>query len=112
MGHGGNRKKQRTNSSLEQVTVAQAAELLNVGTTGVKLAREVIDKGAPEVTKAVEAGELSVSAAVPFAELPKEEQPTPPQELPSDTNEDKRRSVTRVLQCICPGSGTIEPIPM
>lgn len=56
------------------VTQTQAAELLNVSRPSVQRAREVIDKGAPELVQAVERGEVSVSAAATVAEVPKEEQ--------------------------------------
>lgn len=42
----------------------QAAELLNVGTTTVKQAKQVIDHGTPELIHAVEQGEIPVSRAV------------------------------------------------
>lgn len=61
-------------SSIELVSQAQAAELLNVSVATTKRAKEVIENGSPELIKAVEQGEVAVSAAAKVAELPKEEQ--------------------------------------
>ncbi len=61
--HGGDRKSQETNSSLDCVTIGEAAELLNVGTTGVKLARKVLDAGAPELLQAVKRGDHRVAGS-------------------------------------------------
>ena len=59
--HGGDRKSdQRTNSSLD---VAEAAELLNVGTSTVSDARTVLASGDAKTIAAVEQGKLSVSRA-------------------------------------------------
>src|SRR3954452_14850649 len=59
--HGGDRKSdQRTNSSLD---IAEAAKLLNVGTSTVKDARTVLASGDAETIAAVEQGKLSVSRA-------------------------------------------------
>lgn len=75
MGHGG-RRGQEANLPLERppVTNTSAAELLNVSERTVKTARKVRDQGAPELSEAVERGEVSVSAAADVATLPKEEQ--------------------------------------
>ena len=51
-----------------------AADMLNVGRRSVQRAREVLDRGAPELVSAVERGQVSVSAAADVAELPKDEQ--------------------------------------
>ncbi len=56
------------------VTIAQAAEMLNVSERSVKSARKVHDQGAPELIAAVDAGSVSVSAAADLSERPKEEQ--------------------------------------
>lgn len=53
---------------------SQAAELLNVSRRAVQHADVVMDGGAPELVKAVEAGEASVSAAAVVAREPKERQ--------------------------------------
>jgi hypothetical protein len=55
-------------------TQADAAALLNVGERSVRSAGVVLDKGAPDLIKAVEQGEISVSAAAEFAKQPKEDQ--------------------------------------
>jgi N6-adenosine-specific RNA methylase IME4 len=61
-------------ANLQKVSVAQAAELLNVSERSVHSAGKVLDHGTPELVKAVESGRVSVSAAADVAELPKEEQ--------------------------------------
>lgn len=55
-------------------TQAEAAALLNVDRRGVQRARQVIDRGTPELVSAVESGRVSVSAAADVAELPKAQQ--------------------------------------
>lgn len=83
MSHGGDRKSrddQGANLPLDiapeiaPVTVAQAAELLNVSERSVKTARKVQEHGAPELIAAVDEGKVSVSAAAAIAEAPKNEQ--------------------------------------
>lgn len=79
LGHGGDRRSdQEANLPLETapapVSVAQAAELLNVSERTVKTARAVQRDGAPELVAAVERGEVSVSAAADVATLPKPQQ--------------------------------------
>lgn len=54
--------------------IGRASEMLNVGERTVARAKEVQENGAPELIAAVEAGEVSVSAAVEVATLPKDEQ--------------------------------------
>lgn len=56
------------------VTTAQAAGMLNVSERSVAAARKVRDEGTPELVKAVESGNVSVSAAADVATLPKPEQ--------------------------------------
>lgn len=50
----------------------KAAALLNVGRASVQRAREVQEKGAPELVAAVERGDISVSKAASIAEAPPE----------------------------------------
>jgi N6-adenosine-specific RNA methylase IME4 len=71
--HGGDRRSDQA-ASLPVVTQAAAAGLLNVSERGVRTARQVIDRGTPELVTAVESGRVSVSAAADVAELPKEAQ--------------------------------------
>jgi hypothetical protein len=53
------------------LTIDQAAELLNVGPTTVKRAREVLERGDETLVAAVEAGEVSVSDVAKIAAKPK-----------------------------------------
>jgi hypothetical protein len=48
--------------------------MLNVGERSVRRAREVIERGDPELVSSVERGEVAVSAAAEFAKQPVEEQ--------------------------------------
>ena len=50
-------------ASIEAKSQSAAADLLNVSRSSVQRAREVIDRGAPNIVSAVERGEVSVSAA-------------------------------------------------
>ena len=52
----------------------QAADLLNVSPRSVGDARKVIEKGAPQLAAAVEAGEIAVSTAAVIADMKCEEQ--------------------------------------
>lgn len=58
----------------EPVTIDSAASLMNVTRANVKRAREVLKSGAPELVKALDNGEVSVSAAATVAKLPVEVQ--------------------------------------
>lgn len=53
---------------------ADAAGMLNVSERTVKTAKQVQERGAPELQRAVERGEVSVSAAADVATKPQEEQ--------------------------------------
>lgn len=61
------RPKKGTNSS-PYTSKANAAEATNVGRTAVTAARKVIDKAAPAVAAAVDAGEVAVSDAAAVAD--------------------------------------------
>jgi hypothetical protein len=56
------------------ITVAKAAEMLNVSPRSVKNAIAVRDHGVPELDAAVKAGEIAVSAAAEIAKAPADEQ--------------------------------------
>ena len=62
------------NSSIEPITTARAAELLNVGDASIKRAKSVREHGVPDLVAAVESGEVAVSAAMAVASLPLSEQ--------------------------------------
>ncbi len=57
------------------ISIAKAAEMLNVSPRTVAHAKTVLDRGVPELVAMVEAGEMAVSAAAEIAKQPPEEQP-------------------------------------
>lgn len=57
-----------------QVSLAQAADMLNVSRRSVVDAKRVIDHGAPGLMEAIEKGDAAVSAAAAVATLPEHEQ--------------------------------------
>jgi N6-adenosine-specific RNA methylase IME4 len=59
---------------VEGLPIGRASELLSVGERSVARAREVQERGAPELVQAVEQGKVSVSAAADIATQPIEEQ--------------------------------------
>lgn len=60
--------------SIDLPTQAQAAGLLSVSVPSIKRAREVIEHAPPEVTRAVERGDMAVSLAAEVTKLPQAEQ--------------------------------------
>jgi phage N-6-adenine-methyltransferase len=58
------------NQHSEGMPIGRASELLNVGSRNVARAREVIDRGEPELVQAVERGDVAVSTAAEIAALP------------------------------------------
>jgi N6-adenosine-specific RNA methylase IME4 len=61
-------------SPIGDLKQAEAAELLNVGKRSVERAADVREGGAPELVRAVERGDVSVSAAADIATLSKDKQ--------------------------------------
>jgi N6-adenosine-specific RNA methylase IME4 len=61
-------------ASIDAMSQAQAAEMLNVSRPSVQRARDVIDHGATDLVAAVQAGVVSVSAAADVSTLPVEQQ--------------------------------------
>jgi N6-adenosine-specific RNA methylase IME4 len=59
---------------VEGLPIGRASELLNVGERSVARAREVLDRGAPELQAAIERGIVSVTAAADVASRPIKEQ--------------------------------------
>jgi hypothetical protein len=57
-----------------EITAEKAAEEFNVSDRSVKAARKVIEHGSKPLQRAVESGEVAVSAAAVVSELPKSEQ--------------------------------------
>jgi hypothetical protein len=58
-------------SPIGEPSQADAAKMLNVGKRSVERARTVIEKGTPEIIKAVDSGKVSVSAAAARLAPPK-----------------------------------------
>jgi hypothetical protein len=67
--HGGTRTPTECKGQIWPLTLAEAAERLNVSRNTVKAARKVREKGAPELVLAVEQGRVSVSAASELVSL-------------------------------------------
>lgn len=61
-------------ANLPKVSQESAAGLLNISERSVRSAKTVVAEGSPELQRAVETGELKVSAAAGIARLPKPEQ--------------------------------------
>lgn len=59
MPHGGDRKSSQEPISALDLSVLEAADLLNVGKSSVKDARTVLASGDPETIEAVERGDVS-----------------------------------------------------
>src|SRR5262245_54550106 len=57
-----------------RLSQADVAALLHVGVATVERAKKVQRDAAPAVVQAVEAGELTITAALPFTDLPKHDQ--------------------------------------
>jgi hypothetical protein len=60
MGEG---RPKRETGGIQPVSQSRAAELLNTSRDSVKAARKVLEKGAPELVRAVDQGRIAVSAA-------------------------------------------------
>jgi hypothetical protein len=75
MKHGGDRKTdQDANLHLGSVTRASVAAMLNVSERTIASAAVVLDRGTPELRRAVEQGAVAVSAAAEVAKLDEDEQ--------------------------------------
>lgn len=61
-------------SGIKPITIAKAAQTLNVGHASIERARTVITNGTPELQKAVENGHISVSAAANLSKKTENEQ--------------------------------------
>ena len=62
------------NQNTEGLPIGRSSELLNVGERSIARAREVLDRGTPELAVAVERGQVSVSAAAYIATETPEQQ--------------------------------------
>lgn len=62
------------NLQTDQISQADAANLLNVSTRSVASAKKVIEEASPELVQAMDEGRASVSAAASLLSLPKEQQ--------------------------------------
>jgi N6-adenosine-specific RNA methylase IME4 len=62
------------NQHTEGLPIGRSSDLLNVGERSVARAREVIDRGTPELQRAVERGDVSVSVAADISDLAPDDQ--------------------------------------
>jgi ParB-like chromosome segregation protein Spo0J len=71
---GDRRSEQCANLRSEKISQPKAAELLNVSRRSVQSAKQVIERGTPELVKAVDSGRMPVSKAAEIAKAPPEKQ--------------------------------------
>ena len=101
-------------------TAEQAADLLNVSRRSVFTAAKVLDKGAPELVAAVDAGQVAVSTAALVAGLPVEEQVevvargereilAKAREIRATRNEDRRQERVQKIAAIAAGNPDLAP---
>ncbi|WUI02081.1 DNA methyltransferase [Spirillospora sp. NBC_00431] len=60
--------------SIDTPSLAEAAEMMNVGRASAARAKKVQEKAVPELAEKVESGDVAVSTAATIAEAPEEEQ--------------------------------------
>ena len=65
----GTRTDLEPSANLHEVSIPDAAEKLNVSERSVKTAKQVKEKGSPELVAAVESGKVAVSDAVAVVDL-------------------------------------------
>lgn len=104
-----------TNSSIEplvhehkennQISQADAADIMNVSQTSVKRAATVRNKGAPETIAAVESGEISLAKAEQIAtQVPKDQQP-----LAVEAAKPTKKNATHVSKSVAAKKQAREP---
>jgi hypothetical protein len=74
--------------------------MLNVSVDTVKQAKVVLERTAPEVVQAVDAGQLAVSAAVPLAALPKAAQPAALREALALAEQEAKKPTATVVKTV------------
>jgi protein gp37/ParB-like chromosome segregation protein Spo0J len=89
----GRPKKDKT-GGIPPVSVPAAGELLGVDRTTVSAARVVLERGAPELVRAVEAGRVAVSAAKALVVLPRKDQVA----IAAEKNDSERRRLIRTAK--------------
>jgi protein gp37 len=94
IGSGGNHRSSKVEISTFEKTQADAADLLNVSRESVIAARKVIDKGMPELIRAVDGGKIAVSAAAKIATLPEKDQKL----ITLEENKRKRQKMIRAAK--------------
>lgn len=102
------------NASIDALTVADAAALMNVSEPSVERAKVVRRKGAPELVTAVEKGEIAVSTAADLARLPEPEQRNAIEggkKAAAAVAKKVREAKKRALSAIAPPAAVIDPTP-
>jgi hypothetical protein len=89
---------QRADRVAGSIDLPTAAKMLNVSESSIKRAKTVQREAAPEIVKAVESGDVSVSAAALFAKLPKEKQAEQIEQAASPANAIKAVNASRRRQ--------------
>jgi protein gp37/ParB-like chromosome segregation protein Spo0J len=90
IGSGGDHRSKVEKSTFEK-TLNEVSALLNVGRDSVIAARKVIDKGTPELVRAVDQGKITVTAAKLIAVLGEKDQKT----IALEEDENERRKKIR-----------------
>lgn len=87
----GRPSKEKT--SVDAITIEQAAAVLNIGSASVERAKVVLERGVPELRKIVEDGDVSVSSAAELSRLSATQQKTVIANGPAEI-----REVARVIR--------------
>lgn len=93
----------------ETKTRADASEMLKVGTSSIDRAKKILRLGSPELKQAVEAGVVSVNAAVKLAELPHTEQ-VDVLEQGQDAMKQKVKQLRNEKPAVAPADEEPEPV--
>ena len=76
-------------------SIEGAATILNVGHASIERARKVLTKGDPSLIKAVEKGDIAVSAAIALVDQPKEQQQQAATQAAATVKTTAKRSATK-----------------
>ena len=92
------RDGQRADRVAGSIDLPTAAKMLNVSESSIKRAKTVQRGAAPEIVRAVESGDVSVSAAAQFAKLPRDKQAEQIEQAASPANAIKAAQASKQRQ--------------